>query len=68
MSESKLFDTGSKLFDTDGIPERIFEKDDFEKNQQTTKSMKNYPVGKDLTPKVLITTREISFHFHVNKA
>ena len=27
-----------------------FEKDDFEKNQQMTKSMKNFPGGKELMP------------------
>ena len=31
---------------SDEIPERIFEKADFEKNQQTTKSMKDFPWGK----------------------
>ena len=29
------------------FPELISEKVDFEKNQQTTKSLQNYPVGKD---------------------
>ena len=32
---------------SDGIPERIFEKVDFEKNQQTTKKLENYPGGKE---------------------
>ena len=36
-------------FDSDCIPVRIFQNVDFEKNQQTTKkSMKSYPVGKEL--------------------
>ena len=34
---------------SDSIPERIFSKKvDFEKTQQKTKKMQNYPVGKEL--------------------
>ena len=35
--------------------EEFFEKADFEKNQQTTKSMKYYPVGKELNKCVTAT-------------
>ena len=41
-SESKLFDTLMIFL------KEFFETVDFEKNQQTTKSMNNYPVGKEL--------------------
>ena len=36
--------SGSKLFD---ILKEFFQKVDFEKYQQTTKGMKNYPAGKE---------------------
>ena len=42
-------DKTSKLFDTQMvILKEFFEKIDFEKNQQTTKNMKNYSEGKEL--------------------
>ena len=42
--------SGSKLFDIlKVILKEFFEKDDFEKNQQMTKNMKNYPSCKELT-------------------
>ena len=41
--------SGSKLFDTLMVfLKELLEKIDFEKNQQTTKIMKNYPGGKEL--------------------
>ena len=41
--------SGSKLFDTLMVSmKEFFSKVDFEQIQQTTKSMKNYTVGKDL--------------------
>ena len=50
--------SGYKLFDTNGIPERVFLKEvDFEKHtqkQEVTKSMKNYPIGKELNGLVQI--------------
>ena len=46
--------SGSKMFETDGIPERIFQKVDFEKNQETTKkTLKNYPEGEELKTMVV---------------
>ena len=35
----KIASPGSQMFDSDGIPEGIFKKVDFEKNQQMTKKM-----------------------------
>ena len=32
---------------SDCIPQRMFQKVDIEKNQQKTKSMQNFPVGKE---------------------
>ena len=44
---------GPNLDHSDGIPERIFQqKGNNLKNQQMTKSMQNYPIGKELTLKL----------------
>ena len=44
---SGLIRSGSKLFDTLMVfLKEFFEKVDFENNQQKTKSMEDYPVGK----------------------
>ena len=43
-------DPGTKLFDTLIVFLKVyFEKANFEKNQQTTKNMQNYPACKELT-------------------
>ena len=49
-AEIFLARSGSKQFDTDpGIPERIFEKVDFGKNQQTAIILKKLPSLQELT-------------------
>ena len=49
--------SGFNLFDTLMVSlKEIFKEDDLEKNQQTTKCTKNYPVGKDLNP---LTVRKV---------
>ena len=45
----------SKLFETDGNPERIFEKVHFEKNQQMIKNHDKFPSIESLTLKAPIT-------------
>ena len=52
----------SITFDTlaDGIPERFFEKVDFEKICRQQKGMKNYPVGKAILNKANSTNFYLS--------
>ena len=58
--------SGPKLFDTLMVfRKRFFEKVNFEKNQQTTKSMKNFPAGKELKNQYSFIIYMFSMHWRI---
>ena len=58
-------DLDPKLFDTLMVfPKEFFKKVDFEKNQQTTKNMQHYTVGREVIQQGIVTSnkqRKITF-------